>query len=380
MTPELQRLLRDTSRSFYLTLQVLPRAVRPQIGLAYLLARATDTIADTELIPVAERLSALDALRARILGTRSEHLDFSRLAAAQLGKASVAERRLLSRVEEAVRLLGQLSSEDLGRIRAVLTTITGGQELDLNRFGNGQPAVSPPPPPPPFFIPPSPNEAVIPPVIAGEPMAPPAPSIFAPPVRTEHITALATDAELDDYTYRVAGCVGEFWTQLTRAHLFPKAPLDEAQFLADGIRFGKGLQLVNIIRDLPKDLRAGRCYVPAHRLAEHGLTPNDLLAPANALRFRPLYAELLDRAQAHLEAGWRYTNTIPRNQFRLRLACAWPVLIGVKTLAKLCNANVLDARRRVKVSRQQVQLMMAGTVLRLPFQEAWQRQFAVASS
>ena len=43
----LTELLRDVSRSFYLTLRVLPRPVRPQIGLAYLLARATDTIADT---------------------------------------------------------------------------------------------------------------------------------------------------------------------------------------------------------------------------------------------------------------------------------------------------------------------------------------------
>ena len=369
MTPELQKLLRDTSRSFYLTVRVLPRAVRPQIGLAYLLARATDTVADTELVPVSERLAALDALRARILGTRSEPLDFSRLAAAQSGKASVAERRLLGRVEEAVRLLGQLAGEDQARIRAVLTTITGGQELDLNRFGGSGPEV----PPPPLFLTP-------PPLPVGEPAAPPVISpVLSPKAARESLTALATDAELDDYTYRVAGCVGEFWTQLTRAHLFPNAPLEEAQFLADGIRFGKGLQLVNIIRDLPKDLRAGRCYVPANRLASQGLTPRDLLDPANASRFRPLYAELLDRAQGHLEAGWRYTNTIPRNQFRLRLACAWPVLLGVKTVAKLCQANVLDARRRVKVSRQEVQRMMAGTVLRLPFRGAWERQFGNAS-
>jgi len=32
-------LLRDVSRSFYLTMRVLPGAIRPQIGLAYLLAR-----------------------------------------------------------------------------------------------------------------------------------------------------------------------------------------------------------------------------------------------------------------------------------------------------------------------------------------------------
>ena len=60
---------------------------------------------------------------------------------------------------------------------------------------------------------------------------------------------------MDDYTYRVAGCVGEFWTRLCRAHLFPRAVVDDAMLLRDGIRFGKGLQLVNILRDIPADLR-----------------------------------------------------------------------------------------------------------------------------
>jgi len=36
--------------------------------LAYLLARATDTIADTGLVPAEQRLAALAALRERILG------------------------------------------------------------------------------------------------------------------------------------------------------------------------------------------------------------------------------------------------------------------------------------------------------------------------
>ena len=61
-------LLRDVSRSFYRTLQVLPGRIGPQIGLTYLLARTTDTIADTELVPLEQRLTALDTLRARILG------------------------------------------------------------------------------------------------------------------------------------------------------------------------------------------------------------------------------------------------------------------------------------------------------------------------
>ena len=55
----LQDLLRDVSRSFYLTLKLLPGSIREQIGLAYLLARATDTIADTGAVSVEERLAAL---------------------------------------------------------------------------------------------------------------------------------------------------------------------------------------------------------------------------------------------------------------------------------------------------------------------------------
>ena len=68
MNPEWFQLLRAVSRSFYLTLRVLPGAVRPQIGLAYLLARATDTIADTDALPVAQRLDALRLLQERIQG------------------------------------------------------------------------------------------------------------------------------------------------------------------------------------------------------------------------------------------------------------------------------------------------------------------------
>jgi phytoene/squalene synthetase len=42
----------------------------------------------------------------------------------------------------------------------------------------------------------------------------------------------------------------------------------------------RGLQSINILRDLPKDLQAGRCYLPLDELAGAGLTPADLLDPA----------------------------------------------------------------------------------------------------
>ena len=41
-------LLKETSRSFYLTLKALPPRIGPQIGLGYLLARIADTVADSK--------------------------------------------------------------------------------------------------------------------------------------------------------------------------------------------------------------------------------------------------------------------------------------------------------------------------------------------
>src|ERR1043166_384340 len=69
-------ILRSVSRSFYLSLRFLPTALRDPLSLAYLLARATDTIADTAQPPVALRIEALGQWAAAIQGTASiESLD-----------------------------------------------------------------------------------------------------------------------------------------------------------------------------------------------------------------------------------------------------------------------------------------------------------------
>lgn len=316
-------LLRDTSRSFYWTLRVLPETVRSQIGLAYLLARATDTIADTDLVPVAGRLTALRLLRERIRGRSRTALDFVALTQHQ---ASAAEGLLLAKIETLLDLLEALPDLDRQFVRPVLETIVSGQELDLQRFGGSSVA---------------------------------------------DIKALPAEADLEDYTYRVAGCVGEFWTKICRAHVFPKAPLDDALLLTQGIRFGKGLQLVNILRDLPADLRQGRCYLPIIELKAVGLAPSDLLKPETIDRLRPVYDRWLDRAEGHLRAGWAYTNSLPRNCRRVRLACAWPVLIGQRTLKLLRTQNVLDASRRIKITRADVRSIFLSTLLLHPFPARW---------
>ena len=126
------------------------------------------------------------------------------------------------------------------------------------------------------------------------------------------------------------------------------------------------------------DLRKGRCYLPAEKLAEIGLSPADLSNPANEPRLRPLYDRCLDLAESHLAAGWTYTNMIPRGQVRVRLACAWPILIGIKTIERLRvpHCGILDVNRRIKISRGEVRGIQLRSLICCPFPGAWQRQFS----
>ena len=327
-SPELlTTLLKNVSRSFYLTLRVLPAPIRPQIGLAYLLARATDTIADTALVSAGERLAALRELQSRISGQRAEPLEFGQFAERQDLRA---ERILLEQSEAALAALREFSDADQECIRRVLSVITRGQELDLERFGQSS---------------------------------------------ASSLAALATDEDLDDYTYRVAGCVGKFWTEMCLAHLRTRRALSAEALFEKGIRFGKGLQLINILRDLPADLRQGRCYIPEQRLLGLGLQPRDLLDSANHARFQPLYLEYLSKAEGHLEAGWAYTNALPKSWARVRLACAWPILIGARTIQKLKQSEVLDPAGRVKISRAEVKSIIFQSVCRYPWSGAWNQLF-----
>jgi farnesyl-diphosphate farnesyltransferase len=309
-------LLRRVSRSFYLSLAILPRDVREPIGLAYLLARAADTVADTRLIERTARAAHLSILRAAYAG---ERVDVQAVATACAPhQAQAAERALLERVGEALQRVYRLAPADQDRVRAVLSTITDGMLFDLAHFP-GEDATG--------------------------------------------LAALDSLADLDRYTYLVAGCVGEFWTTLHVAHR-PRLRRWDMAMAARGVRFGKALQLTNVLRDVPSDLRHGRCYLPARELAALGLRPRDLLDPQAARRARPLIRALLTTALEHYDEGWRYTLAIPRPEWRMRLACAWPLLIGLATLGEIAaHPDPLTTLQPIKVSRTTVRAILARSAL-----------------
>ena len=134
---------------------------------------------------------------------------------------------------------------------------------------------------------------------------------------------------------------------------------------AIGVRFGKGLQLTNIVKDIARDLHNGRCYVPESLLTEAGLKPADLLIEANLPRFRPVLDQLIRLApwNTWIE-GWVYTMSIPVSEIRQRLACIWPIILAGETLKRVAMAaDLLNPAVNVKVPRSVVYRVMAITTL-----------------
>lgn len=316
----LQDILKKVSRSFYLTLAILPSAVSRQVGLAYLFARAADTIADTGQIERSDRLMRLQQFKSQFL---HEQLNWNEIGTVQTMMAPLqshlGERALLENLEPCFHMFQELQPDDQQAIRNLLPMLIGGMEMDLTVF-------------------PGDSESTL--------------------------TALPSFAELDHYTYSVAGCVGEYWTNVMCAHLPRMRVWDLESKIRAGIRFGKGLQLTNILKDLSKDLRRGRCYIPISDLRQVGLEPQDLLNKRNRKKLYPVLQKLIGIALDHLDQGWLYTLSIPRAEVRLRLACMWPILIGLKTLQLLSTTeNLLDPDQNLKIPRWQVYRILASTTL-----------------
>jgi farnesyl-diphosphate farnesyltransferase len=129
--------------------------------------------------------------------------------------------------------------------------------------------------------------------------------------------------------------VGEFWTEICAKKLpgFALLPLEEMRRL--GVNFGKGLQLVNILRDREADAQLGRVYVRAEERAE-----------------------TFAMARGYLDDAERYTRAL--RPWRLRAACALPLLLARETLdltERHPNAT------RVKVARGRVWQLLGSALL-----------------
>jgi farnesyl-diphosphate farnesyltransferase len=306
--PVTRELLASVSRSFYLSLRVLPGPVRHPLSLSYLLARATDTVADTADRAAAWRLGLLGDFR-RALDSGAGAAFLAEAAACAASVEHAGEQVLLRRLPECFREYERLPAEQRRLVRAVLGHIIRGQSLDLERFPDAL-----------------------------------------------RLRALPHAAALEEYSWLVAGCVGEFWTA-TCAEVMPRfAAVSAEEMIRWGVRYGQGLQLVNILRDLPGDARIGRCYLPEDELRAAGLGGELSWPAADWSPWHEVRRRWLPVAREWLGNARPYVRNL--RSFRLRLAALLPMLIGEATLDLLERQPATGAPEAAKVNRAAIRAML----------------------
>ncbi len=307
-------LLKNTSRSLYLSVQALPRAVRPAFSIAYLLCRYADTIADTHLLAQELRLSWIRQFPS-LLEKQPPKL-IEELTHQISGKSdNPYEEELIKNLPLCLEQFNQLSAEDQSIILQVVRAVCQGMEIDLS---------------------------------------------FFPTEKNSQPRAFQTFQELEHYCRLMGGKPGLFWSQLIAKTTSLSVPTSE--FFSWGELIGDALQIVNILRDLPKDLLLGRCYFPLEDLQKVGLTPQDMLLPSNSVRFNPIKKKWIHWGLGRLQQAHAYFGQLSKWQPGQRAAVAWPILWTADTLYLLEKEPcLLNPAHRVKIPRSTIYFTLACT-------------------
>jgi farnesyl-diphosphate farnesyltransferase len=194
--------------------------------------------------------------------------------------------------------------------------------------------------------------------------------------RNKSLRGLEDLAELGEYCYYVAGVVGEMCTELFCLHCPELAPKRDIM-LRLAVSFGQGLQMTNILKDIWDDRPAGACWLPRSVFANYDL------ARLEQWHTEPVFRDGLNRliglGHAHLTNALEYTCMIPKREAGIRKFCLWAIGLAVLTLRKIHRHPTFRSGNEVKVSRRTVKATVLTTNLTLMSNRALRLIFARAA-
>lgn len=293
-------LLERVSRTFALTIPVLPPALARVVGNAYLLCRIADTIEDAAALDLDALHTHCERFIAVVEG-RGDAAEFARELLPHLATHASEDERWL--IECTPRVLAITAAFD-DYERQALTECVRVMGRGMVRFQQRK-------------------------SVAG-------------------LTDLAEHAE---YCYVVAGCVGEMLTRLF-VHYLPALEPQRDELMAQAVSFGQCLQMTNILKDFWEDRENGACWLPRDVFLGEGLDLAD--ATPGDPRFSRGYRRLIGLAHAHADAALSYTLTLPARESGLRNFCLWALYMAVVGHRKLLEHPDFASGAEVKISRRTV--------------------------
>ncbi len=111
-----------------------------------------------------------------------------------------------------------------------------------------------------------------------------------------HKKTYATEEELLDYCYHVAGTVGLMLTPILATENY-----HELESFA--INLGYGMQITNILRDIGEDFKNQRVYLPEELMAKANYTKEDLSFGKISTEFISLFEDLAKKAESYFQGA-----------------------------------------------------------------------------
>lgn len=333
-----QRLLPAVSRTFALTIRVLPRPLRHPVTTAYLLCRLADTVEDATREDPAARIAMLQGLRRALAPAACDAraVAGSLAAAEEFELADSASARLIRERTCVARALEHLAPAQREVIAHWVGEMCAGMSTYVARE-LGRPAASP--------------QAVS----FGAAVDGTAPESVV--VRF----VLGTVEELRAYAWCVAGTVGHLLTELFIQHLDPP-PEDRRRLRELATPFGLGLQFTNILQDLAEDRRRGWSYVPEELARRCGTSVRSLDQPQQVRAGLHVVGELVRETASYLDLAMEYILLLPRRAPRVRLFCLWPTFFAVRTLVRIWGEErVLTGAEKIRITRDEVRRVIRST-------------------
>ncbi len=297
-TERLRQLLVGASRTFALTVPMLPSPLVEIVTLSYLLLRIADTIEDAYHWPKEQRLKMLEEFIIVLKQPANQakaKIFAESFASGSCGLENAGHLEVLYQTPFIMEQFSKLAVCDISVVTEHITrTVREMQhwlgQLDENNQLNFQ--------------------------------------------RLKQLT---------DYCYSVAGIVGEMLTTLFALHSYylTKEQLLYLRTLEVGC--ATGLQLTNIIKDSFSDHREGRHYIPQEYLPFGQNDDPDKIIPIFTLAFR------------YLTQGIEYVRWLPVEEIGIRKSCLMPIVLAGATLDHLFkNREELYSGEDVKISRTKV--------------------------
>ncbi len=306
-----EKILQGVSRTFALTIPVLPAPLYRAVANAYLLCRIADTIEDDAELGFEDKQRFSHQFLSAVRGES----DGSAFAAELKGRLaphnSAAERDLIANTPTVLRITHSLNSAQ----RAALTRCVRVM-IDGMVFYQGQ----------------------------------------------ETLDGVADQTAMDRYCYYVAGVVGEMLTELFCEYC-PTLKARRAEMLRLAVSFGQGLQMTNILKDIWDDRARGACWLPRDEFSRHGIRLSELAAGQGGAGFVAGMRSLLAVTHGHLRNALEYTLMIPASEPGIRKFCLWALGMAVMTLRKLHANPLYREGQDVKISRRTVKATVLATTL-----------------